>query len=447
MASFVPPMLSHVSWPIKDAQGTEINYLNVHVFVNSRPGTPQHEFAKNIYKVVLGYLSGGKSAPDDFINNSLLSIPAYKKNKTLFQNIMGRAPDFCGRSGMSTSYVSGSSTQNEYITVFITSTNGAGLIDPIFEYQPLHSVATMDITDNGKILYIDSFCGAPKKDSFFNPLLQGEWNNANSGSAQNLGGWRLMKLLLRACQLQGGIETVELMSMPHPDTLKFYENQGFINLDKGTKSYGLHEHTRPVHRGITIPINFEIITGKLLGKLKLDQNVLKAVNAFLSSKALENKQKLDALPITLEELLNIPMTKDYDEDDDNDWFTQMVNEKLGNSSGTSNSSAAEPNWNEIVTPTISRQNSSSSIEDKDDYEEDPNDWFNIQYAKLSSSASGSGSSKTSSSEASASEASSDTHSSKKGRTEGGSPRKTKRNSKKRGRTRKLTRKRKYTGRK
>jgi len=62
MASF-RPMLSHVSWPIKDAQGTEINYLNVHVFVNSQPGTPQHEFAKNIYKVVLGYLSGGKSAP------------------------------------------------------------------------------------------------------------------------------------------------------------------------------------------------------------------------------------------------------------------------------------------------------------------------------------------------------------------------------------------------
>ena len=135
------------------------------------------------------------------------------------------------------------------------------------------------------------------------------------------------------------------------------------------------------------------------------------------------------------------------EDDDNDWFTQMVNEKLGNSSATSNSSAAEPNWNEIVTPTISRQNSSSSIEDKDDYKEDPNDWFNIQYDKLSSSASGAGSSKASSSEASASEASSDTHSSKKGRTEGGSPRKTKRNSKKSGRTRKLTRKRKYTGRK
>jgi len=318
MASF-RPMLSHVSWPIKDAHGTEINYLNVHVFVNSQPGTPQHEFAKNIYKVVLGYLSGGKSAPDDFINNSFLSIPAYNENKRLFENIMKRANDFCGRSGMSTSYVSGSSTQNEYITVFITSTNGP--IDPIFEKQPLHSVATINIQNDGQTkLYIDSFCGAPKKNNFFDPILSGNWYNSNSGSAKNLGGWRLMKLLLRACQLQG-IGKVELKSMPHPDTLKFYENQGFTNEDDPSSIF-LQQHSRPVITDVFNNNIKKIIAQMVNGKWEwqIEQAVLKAANTWLKNTG----RQIDNLPMSVEELKLIPMPK---KDEEDDWFDRAVAEQ------------------------------------------------------------------------------------------------------------------------
>lgn len=319
MASF-GPMLSHVSWPIKDAHGTEINYLNVHVFVNSQRGTPQHEFAKNIYKVVLGYLSGGKSAPDDFINNSFLSIPAYNENKRLFENIMKRANDFCGRSGMSTNYVSGSSTQNEYITVFITSTNGP--IDPVFEKQPLHSVATINIENDGQTkLYIDSFCGAPKKNKFFDPILPGNWYNSNSGSAKNLGGWRLMKLLLRACQLQG-IGKVELKSMPHPDTLKFYENQGFTNEDDPSSIF-LQQHSRPVITDVFNNNIKKIIARLVDGKWEwqIEQAVLKAANAWLKNTG----RQIDNLPMSVEELKLIPMPKEEEEEDD--WFDRAVAEQ------------------------------------------------------------------------------------------------------------------------
>jgi hypothetical protein len=355
MASF-RPMLSHVSWPIKDAHGTEINYLNVHVFVNSQPGTPQHEFAKNIYKVVLGYLSGGKSAPDDFINNSFLSIPAYNENKRLFENIMKRANDFCGRSGMSTSYVSGSSTQNEYITVFITSTNGP--IDPIFEKQPLHSVATINIQNDGQTkLYIDSFCGAPKKNNFFDPILSGNWYNSNSGSAKNLGGWRLMKLLLRACQLQG-IGKVELKSMPHPDTLKFYENQGFTNEDDPSSIF-LQQHSRPVITDVFNNNIKKIIAQMVNGKWEwqIEQAVLKAANAWLKNTG----RQIDNLPMSVEELKLIPMPKEEEEDD---WFDRAVAEQEKKNAAAAEEEDDEDDWFDRAV-AVQQQREMESISDNE----------------------------------------------------------------------------------
>ena len=153
-----------ISWPIRN-NGIITNYLNVHVFVNILLPTvspsPQLIFAKNIYRVALGY--NIKENSEHLDNNINLNTHINESNKLKFTDIMQRAPNFCGPN-MSSTHLSRTSMYKNYITVFITSTN-TNNPNTDFEKQALHSVATINILGDTSdpYLYIDALCGGKKK--------------------------------------------------------------------------------------------------------------------------------------------------------------------------------------------------------------------------------------------------------------------------------------------